>query len=247
MHSKKMLRAISLILSVVLSFGCLTVSATATESDKVNGAQAIMATASSQVGTYEGSGGYSKYGAYFGQPYIPWCGAFVSWCARTTGIPESVIPTNLSSTSMCNYFKSQKLYYPAKSWGGSYIPKQGDIVFFTSSNPYNRNPNDLSHVGLVLSATSSYVTCIEGNCPDRVRQIKRDYTTYIAGFATPKYEGVELGNNEELSTYKAGTYVTDEKMEVNPNTSDVIKALLPFIILVIFGGWVIYCYRVIKE
>jgi hypothetical protein len=42
-------------------------------------------------------------------------------------------------------------------------------------------------------------------------------------------------------------YVTDEKMEVNPNTSDVIKALLPFIILVIFGGWVIYCYRVIKE
>lgn len=42
-------------------------------------------------------------------------------------------------------------------------------------------------------------------------------------------------------------YVTDEKMEVNPNTSDFIKALLPFIILVIFGGWVIYCYRVIKE
>lgn len=42
-------------------------------------------------------------------------------------------------------------------------------------------------------------------------------------------------------------YVTDEKMEVNPNTSDVIKALLPFIILVIFGGCVIYCYRVIKE
>jgi len=212
MHSKKMLRAISLILCVVLSFGCITVSATATESGKVNGAQAIMATASSQVGTYEGSGGYSKYGAYFGQPYIPWCGAFVSWCARTSGIPESVIPTNLSSTAMCNYFKSQKLYYPAKSWGGSYIPKQGDIVFFTSSNPYNRNPNDLSHVGLVLSATSSYVTCIEGNCPDRVRQINRDYTTYIAGFATPRYEGVELGNTENISTYKAGTYVTDEKM-----------------------------------
>lgn len=225
MHNNKMLKVFSLILSVVICFTSLTVTAAATETQKVDGATAIMATASSQVGTYEGSGGYSKYGAYFGQPYIAWCGAFVSWCARTTGIPESVIPTNLSSTSMCNYFKGQGLYHKAKAWGGNYIPKAGDIVFFTSSNPYNRNPNDLSHVGLVLSATSSYVTCIEGNCPDRVRQINREYSTYIAGFATPKYDGVDL-SNPNTSTYKAGTYITQEKMNFREAPGSTVICLI---------------------
>ena len=225
MHNNKMLRVLSLVLSIVICITSLTVSAAATESEKVDGATAIMATASSQVGTYEGSGGYSKYGAYFGQPYIAWCGAFVSWCARTTGIPESVIPTNLSSTAMCNYFKSQGLYYKAKAWGGSYIPKTGDIVFFTSSNPYNRNPNDLSHVGLVLSATSSYVTCIEGNCPDRVRQINREYSTYIAGFATPRYDGVDLSGTN-TSTYKAGTYITQEKMNFREAPGSTVICLI---------------------
>ncbi len=226
MHSKFTLRALSLVLSVVMCFGCLTVTASATETDKVNGAAAIMATASSEVGTYEGSGGYTKYGAYFGQPYIAWCGAFVSWCARTTGIPESVIPTNLSSTSMRNHFKSLGLYHLAKSWGGSYIPKMGDIVFFTDSNPSCRNQNEMSHVGLVLSATSSSVTCIEGNCPDRVRQITRDYSTYIAGFATPRYEGIELENNGNITTYKAGTYVTQEKMNFRETPGSTVIGLI---------------------
>lgn len=222
-------RAVSLLLCVLLCcpFTTFTANANETEAEKVNGAAAIMATASSQVGYYEGSGGYSKYGDYFGNPYVPWCGAFVSWCARTTGIPQEVIPTNLSSTAMRDHFIGRGLYHLSTAYGGSYIPKQGDIVFFTSTDTYNRSKNNITHVGLVLTATSSYVTCIEGNCPDRVRQIDRQYTTYIVGFATPEYEGVELEAPGSQDVYKAGTYVTQEVMNFRTAPGEGIITTVP--------------------
>ncbi|MBR3767185.1 MAG: SH3 domain-containing protein [Clostridia bacterium] len=227
MQKKFILRVLSLVLSLALFFSLIPVTASANETEKVNGAAAIMATASSQVGYYEGSGDYSKYGEYFGKAYGPWCGAFVSWCARTTGIPESVIPTNLSSTSMRDHFKSLGLYHLSTSYGGSYIPKQGDLVFFTSTNSSERSQNNITHIGFVLEATSSYVTCIEGNCPDRVRQIDRQYTSYIVGFATPRYEGVELENNGNVSTYKAGTYVTEEIMNFRKTPGGEVITTIP--------------------
>ncbi|MBE6717523.1 MAG: CHAP domain-containing protein [Ruminococcaceae bacterium] len=210
MQKKLMLRALSLVLALALCFSTISISASATQT--VNGADAICNTAISQVGTYE-SGGYTKYGAYFGSPYVAWCCAFVSWCARTSGISESVIPSNLSCTAMRDAFIQKGLYHLAPQWGGSYTPKKGDLVFFTSTNAYQRSTNNITHIGIVLGATSSYVTCIEGNCPDRVRQLNRSHTNYIVGYATPAYEGVELGDTvTPESPYKAGTYKTNEIM-----------------------------------
>lgn len=226
MHKTIMLKALSLVLALVMCISAVPFTASADETEKVNGAAAIMATAASQVGYYEGVGGYSKYGDYFGSPYIAWCGAFVSWCARTTGIPENVIPTNLSSTAMRDYFKSLGLYYLSPAYGGTYIPKQGDIIFFTSTDTYSRSQDNITHVGLVLEANSSYITCIEGNCPDRVRQINRSYSDYIVGFATPKYEGVEL-ESAATSTYKAGTYETKEVMNFRVAPGSTVITTIP--------------------
>ena len=225
MHKSLMLRALSVVMALVLSLSGLVI-ASADETEKVNGAAAIMATASSQVGYMEGAGEYTKYGAYFNYQG-PWCGAFVSWCARTTGIPQSVIPTNLSSTAMRDHFKAQGLYHLSVSYGGTYIPKKGDLVFFTSTNSYQRSQNNITHIGLVLEATSSYVTCIEGNCPDRVRQIDRKYTNYITGFATPRYEGIELEGTEISTTYKAGTYETKEIMNFRTEPGSTVICTIP--------------------
>ncbi len=227
MQKNLIARVLSLTLAIVICLSSAPLTASATETEKVNGAAAIMATASSQVGTYEGAGGYSKYGDYFGNPYIAWCGAFVSWCARTTGIPQDVIPTNLSSTAMRDYFKGQGLYHLSFAYGGNYIPKQGDIVFFTSTETYRRSQDNITHVGLVLEATSSYVTCIEGNCPDRVRQIDRTYSSYITGFATPRYEGIELESTGTTNTYKAGTYETREIMNFRVAPGSTVITTIP--------------------
>ncbi len=224
MHKKLILKTVSLLLALIMCSGTLSATAGAAE---VNGAKAIVDTALSQVGTYEGSGGYSKYGDYFGSPYIAWCCAFVSWCARTTGISQSVIPTNLSCTAMRDYFKNQGLYYLSSSFGGTYSPKQGDLIFFTSTSPGNRSQNNITHIGIVVDATSSYVTCVEGNCPDRVRKIDRQYTSYIAGYATPKYTGVNTSTPAPATKYETGTYITNEVMNFRSTPGGTILCTIP--------------------
>lgn len=238
MHKKLILKTASLVLALVMCFGTIPVTSHAAE---VNGAKAIVDTALSQVGTYEGSGGYSKYGDYFGSPYIAWCCAFVSWCARTTGISQDVIPTNLSCTTMRDYYKQEGLYHLSSSYGGSYTPKQGDLIFFTSTSPGSRNQSNITHIGIVVDATSSYVTCVEGNCPDRVRKIDRQYTSYIAGYATPRYTGVTVNPETPTNDYKTGTYITNEVMnfrtEPGGNIITTIPANTQLTVTAIQGDW----------
>ncbi len=226
MQKKSMLRAFCMLLALITAFSVLPVTASANETQKVNGAEAIIATALAEEGYTEGYAEYTKYGEYFNYQGA-WCGAFVSWCARITGIPQDVIPTNLSSTAMRDYFKNQGLYHLSKSYGGTYTPKTGDIVFFTSITSSQRSANNICHVGLVVAATSSYVTCIEGNCPDRVRKLDRGYTNYIVGFATPKYEGIDFNAPNNGSTFKAGTYVTNEKMNFRVAPNGTVITTIP--------------------
>ncbi len=226
MQKKSMLRAFCVILAAVMTLSAFPFTAGAEETQKVNGAEAIIATALAEEGYTEGAGEYTKYGAYFNYQGA-WCGAFVSWCARVTGIPQDVIPTNLSSTAMRDYFKGQGLYYLSKSYGGSYTPKTGDIVFFTDYNPGGRSANNICHIGLVVSATASYVTCIEGNARNAVVKRDRGYTNYIVGFATPKYEGVDLNAPSAESPYKAGTYVTDSEMNFRTTPNGTVITTIP--------------------
>ncbi len=229
MHKSIILRALSVVMAIVLCLsGSVLVNAAkvnADETKKVNGADEIMATAASQLGYKEGAGEYTKYGEYFNYQG-PWCGAFVSWCARTTGISEDIMPTILSSSAMLDYYKGEDLFYYSKSYGGNYIPKKGDIAFFTSTNTYERSKDNITHVGFVLEANSSSLTLIEGNCPDRVRQIDRKYTTYLVGFATPAYDGINPDGTESI-TYKAGKYVTNEVMNFRKTPGSTVITTIP--------------------
>ena len=51
----------------------------------------IIGVALTQVGYKEGSNNYTKYGVWYGLPNSPWCGMFVSWCAKEAGVPTSVL------------------------------------------------------------------------------------------------------------------------------------------------------------
>ncbi len=225
MYKSSILRALSVILALVLCFSGIIVT-NADETKKTNGDDAIMATAASQLGYKEGADEYTKYGEYF-QYQGPWCGAFISWCARSTGISEDIIPTILSSESMYAHYKAEGLFHYSKSYGGNYIPKKGDIAFFTSTNTYQRSKDNITHVGLVLEANSSSLTLIEGNCPDRVRQIDRKYTSYVVGFATPRYEGINPDGTEVSPTYKAGKYVTNEVMNFRKTPGSTVITTIP--------------------
>lgn len=135
----------------------------------------IIGVALTQVGYEEGDNNYTKYGVWYGQPNSPWCGMFVSWCAKEAGVPTSVLKrTGIANPS--NFGLSYKS-------GSEYTPQKGDLFF----------KKNFSHVGLVYYTEGSYFYTIEGNTSTTsydgyaVMIRKRKISDFY--FSSPDYSG----------------------------------------------------------
>ena len=187
---KKQIRSIItmvLIVTLVIPFFATPVSA-AYENTYINTGNMrndIIGVALTQVGYTEGSNNYTKYGVWYGQPNSPWCGMFVSWCAKEAGIPTSVLKrTGLANPS--NFGLSYKD-------GSSYTPQKGDLFF----------KKGFSHVGLVYYTEGAYFYTIEGNTSTTsyngtsVMIRKRKISDYY--FSSPNYSGSSSSSSSSSS------------------------------------------------
>ena len=148
----------------------------------------IVGVALTQVGYKEGSNNYTKYGVWYGLSNSPWCGMFVSWCAKEAGIPTSI----LKRTGVANPSNFGLSYKDGKN----YKPKKGDLFF----------KKNFSHVGLVYYTEGSYFYTIEGNTSTtsyegtsvmiRKRKISDCY------FSSPNYKGSGSTSNSCDHSYK---------------------------------------------
>lgn len=170
---------ITLILTAILIVPFFTMPVSAayenTYTNTGNMRDDIIGVALTQVGYQEGSDNYTKYGVWYGQPNSPWCGMFVSWCAKEAGIPTSV----LKKTGIANPSNFGLSYQS----GSDYTPQKGDLFFKKS----------FSHVGLVYYTEGDYFYTIEGNTSttssegDSVLIRKRKISDYY--FSSPDYSG----------------------------------------------------------
>lgn len=212
--SKKLLSAA---LALLLVFGSMILgNRLPVTSAAAKGAENIAAVAASQVGYYEETNGYTKYGDAFGDPTMEWACAFVAWCAHEAGIANSVVPAFTSCTAMLSFFKASGRYSTSMAHGTSYKPAVGDIVFFSSSNA----TNNVTHIGIVESATDTVITTIEGNNPNRVRRLTYTYSNqYVIGFATPAYTN-ERYEPAEAAANTPGTYRTNDATNLRVSYSE---------------------------
>lgn len=122
----------------------------------------VIRTALGEVGYTETAAEYTKYGQWYGLPNSFWCDMFVSWCASQAGVPAAQFPRQCGCIAHVNLFSRMGRYQKSAARGGSYIPLQGDVIFFYNyvSDPGGTVP---SHVGLVLCVADGYVYTIEGN------------------------------------------------------------------------------------
>lgn len=90
--------------------------------------------------------GYTRYGAWYGAPYIDWSAAFVSFCLHYAGADPAEMPGNTGAASMAEIWKTLDRFAPA----GAYDPAPGDLVFFAN--------NTVGIVTEVQNATC-YVVC----------------------------------------------------------------------------------------
>lgn len=163
-----------------------------------NKAQAIASYAATQVGIGDSKGNNNViyntwfYGRTINSSGYAWCQAFVSYCANQVGVLDTAIPKTASCQTALKWFKNRGQYYKSKYYGGSYTPKTGDLVFYTSTGSV------ADHVGIITAAPSGgYLQVVEGNvlCSGGdykvvkfTKNAKRKVTSsYVMGYASPNY------------------------------------------------------------
>ncbi|MEW1675618.1 CHAP domain-containing protein [Streptomyces noursei] len=150
-------------------------------------AAAMVAEANSEVGFKEGPNNQTKYGAWYGLNYEPWCAMYLSWCANQIGA-DTVVGKFAYCPSWVNWFKARGQWH-----GPTEAVQLGDIVFFS----WDGGPV-ADHVGVAraVATAGSSIPTTEGNTSsgasgsqgngDGVYQRLRPRSV-VLGFGRPAY------------------------------------------------------------
>lgn len=145
--------------------------------------------------------GYTRYGAWAGQPYGDWDAMFVSFCLNYAGVEG--FPANTAADSWINVLSATG-FYADKS---AYDPKPGDLIFFrTAERKEGAAEDELGEDAFVFSKRVALVTevtaaaetgavTIEAIEGDTYRQVM--YVTYEE--ADPRVLGYGILPNNPLS------------------------------------------------
>lgn len=141
-------------------------------------AERVVALAKSQLGYRESTAnyavageelkGYTRYGAWYGDPYGDWCAMFASFCLHYAGIDASDMPYEAGCTPWITALEERGLYVSSDEAEG-YIPTPGDLIFF-----HNTQGEGSGHVGVITAFDDGkqIIAVIEGNCANRVQEQK---------------------------------------------------------------------------
>ena len=188
---------------------------------KLGTASAMIETAESMLGYREGRNNDTLFGRFAQKvydlktKYIAWCGAFINWAAKKSGVDlASMVWTPGGAQS----FKS------TGKWTQN--PVRGDLAFM---NFPGDGVNRISHVGLVRNVLSkNAVSTIEGNTASSGNQrlgggvfIKRrkynEKGAPIVGFGRPSYKPVDVdADNVDTDNVK---YQTSDEAKLNYENS----------------------------
>ena len=115
--------------------------------------------------------GYTRYGDYYGNDYGSWCAMFVGFCLDYAGIPRDAFPYNANCAVWVDKLNKIGLFVFTCDDPLSYIPQEGDIVFFAEPGHYTSK-----HCGIV-----TYEGPLEGNGKIDTGQFERIGITTIEG------------------------------------------------------------------
>lgn len=114
--------------------------------------------------------GYSRYGDWYGCPYVDWCSMFCAFVLDYAGIPSYAVPRSASSERLRNEISSLGAYEKR----GEYTPQNGDLIFFDwKDEQTGRRDGEADHIGIVERVSGGTVYTIEGNAGREVQ--RREY------------------------------------------------------------------------
>ncbi len=115
--------------------------------------------------------GYTRYGAWYGDPYGDWCAMFASFCLHYAGVPEDRMPLAAETSSWAASLADCGLYTDVAE------ARPGDLLFFSMEDETRQR---IDHVGIVSGTEPAYdktggyevsaLSVIEGNSGNEVRE-----------------------------------------------------------------------------
>lgn len=137
----------------------------------------------SQLGYSEKSGGYTKFGDWYGSNVefdadysaAPWCDMYLSWAAKKLGY-EDWMGQFAYTVYHARWFQQQG------AWGTT--PKPGAIVFFDWGG--SRQLKKIDHIGVVTRVEGRTIHTIEGNIDGGVAKRKKRDTAKVVGYGYPE-------------------------------------------------------------
>ncbi|MEV4379547.1 CHAP domain-containing protein [Streptosporangium sp. NPDC049644] len=137
----------------------------------------------SQLGYSEKSGGYTKFGDWYGRTVefdadytaAPWCDMYLSWAAAKLGY-EEWIGQFAYTVYHARWFRQQD------AWGTT--PKPGAIVFFDWNG--SKRIDGIDHVGIVTRVEGNRIHTIEGNIDGGIAKRKERDTGKVVGYGYPE-------------------------------------------------------------
>lgn len=111
--------------------------------------------------------GYTRYGAWYGNPYGDWSAMFASFCLHYAGIPKDVFPVASGCYSWINKLDGMGLYTSASE------ARPGDLLFLDENHD-----GTADHVGIVASAEpdADLLQAIQGDAAKQVLETQYSYT-----------------------------------------------------------------------
>lgn len=146
--------------------------------------------------------GYTRYGAWYGDPYGHWCAMYVSFCLKYAEVDTEQISLNANCQNWIRELSNEyEIYYRAKD----YDPIPGDLIFFDWDKD-----GCSDHVGIVkenIPATenaSAKIRTIEGNASDCVQYVtyEADNSTIMGYAALPENKTTVTAQVFTDNTYK---------------------------------------------
>lgn len=148
---------------------------------------------------------YTRYGAFYGNPYADWDVAFIAFCQHYAGIPKTEIPQRLGLEALRADMDAMGFAYLTEGEGAAYEAIPGDVV------TYNKNGTaDDETIGIVETVGDDSLTVISGAVEGAVAEVTVPFTDVTSTILVDQAYGDYVGEADD----RDGSY--DDEIAVQP-------------------------------
>lgn len=168
---------------------------------------------------------YTRYGAFYGNPYADWDVAFIAFCQHYAGIPKTEIPQRLGLEALRADMDAMGFAYLTEGEDAAYEAIPGDVV------TYNKNgAADDETIGIVETVGDDSLTVISGAVEGAVAEVTVPFTdvtsTILVDQAYGDYVG-EADDRDGSDDDEIAVQPADEKDAVAVDASEDIFNIAP--------------------